>query len=216
MDLNHASWLKRTIDLCASASLLLLTSPVIAVLYVLIATKLGRPVFFVQERPGLHGKSFYFIKFRTMRNANGPDGKPLPDDQRMTPLGTFLRKTSLDELPQFINVLKGELSLVGPRPLLVEYLPWYSPEQAKRHDVMPGITGWAQVNGRNAISWEQRFAYDIEYVNNWSNALDIKILFMTAYKIFKRGETSAAGHVTMPRFDDMMKERQANANRHSA
>ena len=158
------------------------------------------PALFVQERPGLGGRPFRLYKFRTMRNANGPDGQPLPDAQRLTALGRFLRRASLDELPQLWNVLRGELSLVGPRPLLMEYLPRYSPEQARRHLVKPGITGWAQVNGRNAISWEEKFALDVWYVEHWSLGLDLKILLRTITSVITSRGVSATGHATMAEF----------------
>jgi len=159
------------------------------------------PVLFVQERPGLHGKPFRLFKFRTMLEAAGADGQPLPDAERLTALGRFLRRTSLDELPQLWNVLRGELSLVGPRPLLVEYLERYSPEQARRHLVKPGITGWAQVNGRNALSWEEKFALDGWYVDHWSLGLDLRILLRTLVAVFSGSGVQASGHATMPLFE---------------
>lgn len=161
---------------------------------------MGSGVLFRQERPGLGGAPFYLIKFRTMHHATDTDGSLLRDGERLTRLGGFLRSTSLDELPELWNVLKGEMSLVGPRPLLMEYLPLYSAEQARRHEVLPGITGWAQVNGRNAISWEEKFALDVWYVDNRSFGLDLKILLLTALKVLKREGISAAGESTMPRF----------------
>jgi len=192
--------IKRLVDLGVAVGALALFSPLFALLPVLIRRDSSGPALFTQERPGLHGRLFRIYKYRTMSDARDADGKLLPDAERLTPLGRLLRKTSLDELPQLFNVLRGELSLVGPRPLLVKYLPLYSPEQARRHDVMPGITGWAQVNGRNAISWEQRFALDLWYVEHWSLWLDFKILALTVLKVLKRADVSAAGHVTMPEF----------------
>jgi len=162
--------------------------------------RLGSPIIFRQTRPGLRGEPFQMFKFRTMKNSCDSNGKLLPDDVRLTNFGRFLRSTSLDELPELWNVLKGEMSLVGPRPLLMEYLPLYSPEQARRHEVKPGITGWAQVNGRNAISWEDKFQLDVWYVDHQSLLLDLKILFLTIKLVFQRHGISAAGEVTMPRF----------------
>jgi sugar transferase EpsL len=161
---------------------------------------LGRPVFFRQQRPGLHGKPFVMYKFRTMRDLHDADGKPLPDAQRLTRFGRFLRSTSLDELPELINVLKGEMSLVGPRPLLMQYLDRYTAEQMRRHDVKPGITGWAQVNGRNATTWERRFALDVWYVDNWSFTLDLKIIAMTFQKSITREGIAQPGQATMTEF----------------
>lgn len=192
--------IKRAFDIVASAIGLLLLAPVIAVLAWQIRNKLGSPVLFRQTRPGLHGQPFQMVKFRTMRNAIGPDGQPLPDSERMTPFGSFLRSASLDELPELWNVLKGDMSLVGPRPLLMEYLPLYSPEQARRHEVRPGVTGWAQINGRNALSWEEKFRLDVWYVDNQSFWLDLKILALTVKKVFVREGISAAGEVTAAKF----------------
>jgi lipopolysaccharide/colanic/teichoic acid biosynthesis glycosyltransferase len=192
--------LKRIFDIVGSAAALVLLSPVIAVTAYLVARRLGRPVFFRQTRPGLHGKPFQMIKFRTMLDAVDANNNPLPDADRLTPFGQKLRSTSLDELPGLWCVLKGDMSLVGPRPLLMRYLERYSPEQARRHDVKPGLTGWAQVNGRNAITWDQKFAYDLWYVDNHSLWIDIKILFMTVWKVVKRDGISADGDATMPEF----------------
>ena len=192
--------IKRAFDFVASAFGLLLLAPVMAVLAWQISKKLGSPVLFRQTRPGLHGRPFQMIKFRTMRDAIGPDGQPLPDSERMTPFGSFLRSASLDELPELWNVLKGEMSLVGPRPLLMEYLPLYSPEQARRHEVRPGVTGWAQINGRNALRWEEKFRLDVWYVDNQSFWLDLKILALTVKKVFVREGISAAGEVTAAKF----------------
>lgn len=191
---------KRLFDLTASIVLLLLLAPAIALLALQVASKLGRPVMFRQTRPGLHGKPFRMVKFRTMTDKRGLDGKLLPDAERLTPFGLWLRSSSLDELPELWNVLKGEMSLVGPRPLLMEYLPLYNAEQARRHEVRPGITGWAQVNGRNALSWEEKFRLDVWYVDNRSLGLDIKILWLTVRKVLLREGISAAGEATMPKF----------------
>lgn len=198
---GRASELKRLIDIIVAGGLLLLLAPLLIVLALLIRRKMGPPALFRQVRPGLHGRPFEMMKFRTMRNATGPDGQLLPDVDRLTPFGRFLRSTSLDELPELWNVLKGEMSLVGPRPLLMEYLPRYSVEQARRHDVRPGLTGWAQVNGRNALSWEEKFALDLWYVDRQTVWLDIRILWMTAVKVLKRDGISADGEATMPKFE---------------
>ncbi|MEL4340203.1 sugar transferase [Shewanella xiamenensis] len=192
--------MKRLFDLFVSLLALMALWPVILLVGLLIRFKLGSPILFKQPRPGLHGKPFNMLKFRSMLDAADKYGNPLPDEQRLTRFGRVLRSTSLDELPGLINVLKGEMSLVGPRPLLVEYLPLYSPEQARRHEVRPGITGWAQVNGRNAISWEDKFTLDVWYVDNRSVWLDIKILFLTVKKVFVREGISAAGEATMSKF----------------
>ncbi len=192
---------KRLFDILASAVGLLLLSPVIAVVAWQIRRKLGSPVLFRQARPGLDGKPFEMIKFRTMRDAVDAHGNPLPDSERMTPLGNFLRSSSLDELPELWNVLKGDMSLVGPRPLLMEYLPLYSPEQYRRHEVRPGVTGWAQVNGRNALSWEEKFKLDVWYVDNYSFWQDLKIIFLTVRKVFLREGISAEGEATMSKFE---------------
>lgn len=192
---------KRSFDILGSGIGLLLLMPVIFLVGFLVKYKLGSPVLFRQTRPGKDGVLFEMIKFRTMRDEIDLDGHSLPDSERMTNFGSFLRSSSLDELPELWNVLKGDMSLVGPRPLLVEYLPLYSKEQAKRHDVRPGITGWAQVNGRNAISWEEKFKLDVWYVENQSLWLDIKILFLTVKKVFIRDGISAEGEVTMSRFN---------------
>ena len=193
-------------DVLAASAALLLLSPAIICVAVLVHIKLGSPVFFRQVRPGLHGKSFNMIKFRTMLDAVDGNGDVLPDEVRLTSFGKLLRSTSLDELPGLWCVLKGDMSLVGPRPLLVEYLPLYSPEQARRHEVRPGITGWAQVNGRNAISWEEKFKLDVWYVDNQSFLLDIKILFLTVWKVLRRKDISADGEVTMAPFLGRKKE----------
>ncbi|WP_341018687.1 sugar transferase [Brevundimonas diminuta] len=187
-------------DVAMSILALTLLSPVLAITALVVRRRLGSPVLFRQVRPGLDGKPFDMIKFRTMRDAAGPDGQPLPDAERLTPLGRFLRSTSLDEFPGLWNVLKGDMSLVGPRPLLMEYLPLYTPEQARRHDVRPGVTGWAQVNGRNAVSWEQKFELDIWYVDNQTLHLDLKILALTVLKVIRRDGISSEGSVTAEKF----------------
>jgi sugar transferase EpsL len=180
---------------------LVVLSPLLVIVALAIRLRMGSPVLFRQLRPGLRATPFTLVKFRTMRIVTSQDGRPLPDAVRLTRLGRFLRASSLDELPQLWNVLKGELSLVGPRPLLIEYLPRYTPEQARRHEVLPGITGWAQVNGRNAIPWEQKLAYDVWYVDHWSFGLDLKVLAMTAKKVVCREGVSAAGEVTTKSFE---------------
>ncbi len=192
--------IKRIFDLVASALLLVFISPVVLIVGAAVRCVLGAPIFFYQKRPGLDGKPFNMIKFRTMLDSVDNHGLPLPDVQRMTKLGFFLRKTSLDELPELWNVLKGDMSLVGPRPLLMEYLPLYSEEQYRRHEVRPGITGWAQINGRNAISWEDKFKLDVWYVDNRSFWLDIKILFLTVKKVLVRDGITGGGEATMSRF----------------
>lgn len=192
--------LKRLFDIIISASILILLSPIILILFVLVSIKLGSPALFKQERPGYLGKSFYMRKFRSMTDDKDLDGNLLPDEIRLTPFGKKLRNTSLDELPGLWSVLKGDMSLVGPRPLLVEYLPLYSKEQAKRHNVKPGITGWAQVNGRNNISWQEKFELDVWYVNNQSFLLDFKILFLTVKKVITKADINADGEATMSKF----------------
>lgn len=191
---------KRAFDLFLAAVCLLLFAVPLLVLAVLVRRRLGGPVLFRQVRPGRGGRPFEMIKFRTMTGERGPDGALLPDARRLTDFGRFLRATSLDELPEIWNVLKGDMSFVGPRPLLVEYLPLYSAREARRHEVRPGITGWAQVNGRNALSWQEKFELDVWYVDHRSLALDLRILRMTARKVFVREGISAAGEATMPRF----------------
>lgn len=192
--------MKRCFDVCVAAVALVLLAIPLLLLALLVRLKLGKPVLFSQLRPGMRGKPFRMIKFRTMTDARGPDGALLPDAQRLTSFGRFLRSTSLDELPELWNVLKGDMSLVGPRPLLMEYLPLYTPEQARRHEVRPGVTGWAQVNGRNALSWEEKFAHDVWYVDHASVLLDIRILWMTVRKVLVRDGISAPGDATMPVF----------------
>ncbi|QXI39804.1 sugar transferase [Pseudomonas xantholysinigenes] len=192
--------LKRLFDVVAAGLGLLVLSPVIAVVALLIRRRLGSPVLFRQVRPGLDGKPFEMVKFRTMRDALDAQGNPLPDDQRMTPFGAFLRSSSLDELPELWNVVKGDMSLVGPRPLLMEYVPLYDATQVRRHEVRPGVTGWAQINGRNALSWEEKFKLDVWYVDNRSFWLDLKILFLTVKKVLVRDGISGEGEVTMSKF----------------
>lgn len=192
--------MKRLFDFFISLILLIILSPVIGIVAVLIRKKIGSPVLFKQPRPGLHGKVFHVYKFRTMTDERDANGELLPDAVRLTAFGQLLRKLSLDELPQLWNVLKGDMSFVGPRPLLVEYLPLYNERQARRHDVRPGITGWAQVNGRNAISWEKKFEYDVWYVENQSFWLDLKIFFLTVKKVFVSEGISQEGQATMEKF----------------
>jgi sugar transferase EpsL len=191
---------KRFVDLTALLLVLLAFSPLLVVIWTMVRIKHGSPVLFCQQRPGLFGNPFTMYKFRTMTDERDAEGNLLPDVQRLTVFGKFIRSTSFDELPELWNVLKGEMSLVGPRPLLMEYLPLYSAEQNRRHEVRPGITGWAQVNGRNAISWEEKFELDVWYVDNQSFWLDLKILFFTVKKVLVRSEISADGHVTKARF----------------
>jgi len=192
--------MKRLFDLLSSLVGLICASPILIVTAIFVRINLGSPVLFKQQRPGLNAQPFYVYKFRTMADIRDADGVLLPDEMRLTPFGKLLRKLSLDELPQLMNVVKGDLSLVGPRPLLMQYLPLYSPEQARRHDVHPGITGWAQVNGRNAISWEEKFNLDLWYVDNQSFMLDLKIIWMTFVKVFKREGISQNGQATMEVF----------------
>lgn len=198
--------IKRVFDFIIAAFVLLLLSPIMLITALLICIKLGKPVLFKQPRPGLGGKVFNMLKFRSMKDALDSQGNVLPDNERLTSFGKKLRASSLDELPGLISVLKGDMSLVGPRPLLVQYLPLYTPEQAARHNVRPGITGWAQVNGRNAISWEDKFKYDVWYVENQSFCLDIKILFLTVKKVIIKDGISADEHATMPVFKGTNKD----------
>lgn len=197
---DRVKMIKRVFDIIISLCMLIGLSPVIVLLAILIKKKLGSPVLFRQTRPSKDGKPFEMIKFRTMLDAVDKEGLPLPDDKRLTAFGKKLRATSLDELPELWNVLKGDMSLVGPRPLLMEYLPLYNDEQRRRHDVRPGITGWAQVNGRNAISWEDKFKLDVWYVDNQSLWLDVKILFLTVKKVLIKDGISGEGEVTMSKF----------------
>jgi sugar transferase EpsL len=191
---------KRLLDLAVASAVLLLFAPVILLTAVLVRIRLGRPVLFVQERPGLHGRPFRLYKFRTMTDARDADGNLQDDDVRLTPLGRVLRRFSLDEFPQLFNVLRGDLSLVGPRPLLMEYLPLYSPEQARRHDVKPGITGWSQVNGRNAITWPERLRLDVWYVDHQTMWLDLQILLITVAKVVRGADVSQQGRATVEKF----------------
>ena len=191
---------KRLFDLALTIPGLLIISPILPLLAIYIRVRLGTPVLFRQLRPGLHGKPFVLYKFRTMTSAVNNQGEPLPDTQRLTSFGQFLRSFSLDELPELINVLKGEMSLVGPRPLLMQYLERYTQEQARRHEVLPGITGWAQINGRNALTWEDKFRFDTWYVEHWSLQLDIKILALTFWKTIKREGISQPGYATSEEF----------------
>jgi sugar transferase EpsL len=191
---------KRLFDLVCATIGLIIVSPLLIMIALLISLTMGLPILFQQTRPGLHGKPFVLYKLRTMQDRRDSEGNVLPDEERLSPFGRFLRRTSLDELPELFNVLKGDMSLVGPRPLLVEYLDRYTPEQARRHEMKPGITGWAQVNGRNAISWEEKFELDVWYVDNQSLCLDLKILWMTLLMVLRREGISQAGHATMPKF----------------
>lgn len=192
--------MKRVVDVAVAGLLLAILLPVLAGLALLVRLRLGSPVLFVQHRPGLHGRSFCMLKFRTMTNERDSAGQLLPDADRLPAFGRWLRSTSLDELPELINVVKGDMSLVGPRPLLVEYLSLYTAEQARRHEVRPGITGWSQVNGRNAISWNQKFAMDVWYVDHCSMWLDLKILWMTVRNVLSARDITQPGHVTTERF----------------
>ncbi len=191
---------KRLLDIVAASAALVVLSPLLLLAAAVVRFSLGSPVVFRQERPGRAGRPFRLLKLRTMRAAHGPGGELLPDAERLTPVGRFLRSTSIDELPELVNVLRGEMSLVGPRPLLMEYLPLYSPEQARRHEVRPGLTGWAQVNGRNALGWNERFALDVWYVDHRSLALDLRILLLTVRKVFSREGISQPGQATVERF----------------
>ena len=199
--------IKRLFDLIITIPGLILASPILACIAIVLWVKNGRPVVFKQKRPGYHGEVFTLYKFRTMRtDAINPQGNVRTDNERITGIGRFLRSTSLDELPELINILSGEMSLVGPRPLLVAYLERYTPEQRRRHDVLPGMAGWAQINGRNLLTWEQKFSYDLWYVDHWSLWLDIKILALTIWKVLKREGISPMGQVTMEEFQGSSKE----------
>jgi lipopolysaccharide/colanic/teichoic acid biosynthesis glycosyltransferase len=202
--------MKRVFDCFVAATLLIVLSPILVVLWISVLIFMGSPALFVQKRPGLHGRPFRLLKFRTMRAAVNPAGSDLPDSHRLTWFGRFLRTTSLDELPELWNIIRGDMSLVGPRPLLMEYLPLYTEEQTRRHEVRPGLTGWAQINGRNAISWEERFRLDVWYVDHQSFWLDVKILFMTVLKVIRREGISGAGEATMARFAGTEIKRKIN------
>jgi lipopolysaccharide/colanic/teichoic acid biosynthesis glycosyltransferase len=192
--------LKRGLDLGLASVAALVAAPILGAAMVGVAATMGRPVLFRQERPGRDGRPFEFLKLRTMRDAADAEGRSLPDHQRLTRFGRFLRSTSIDELPQLWNVIKGDMSLVGPRPLLMRYIPRYSGDQARRHEVLPGITGWVQINGRNALSWEDKFALDVWYVDHWTPLLDLKILALTVARVVSRRGISSEGHATMPEF----------------
>lgn len=191
---------KRLLDVCLASLAMVVAFPIMVVIALLVRLTMGRPVLFRQPRPGLHGRTFCCVKFRTMRDATGPDGAPLPDEKRLTRLGRWLRRSSLDELPQLLGVLRGDLSLVGPRPLLPEYLSLYSPRQARRHEVRPGLTGWAQVNGRNALSWPEKLEMDVWYVENRSLSLDLRILLLTVKAILASSRRRYDGSVVMEKF----------------
>jgi sugar transferase EpsL len=193
---------KRALDIALALTGLLLTGPILLLTWLAVRVRLGKPVLFRQMRPGLGGQSFALLKFRTMTDGRDAAGRLLPDDQRLTPFGRCLRRSSLDELPGLINVLKGDMSMVGPRPLLVDYLAHYTPEQARRHEVRPGLTGWAAIHGRNATSWAQRLEQDVWYVDHRSFALDCRILLLTVAKVIRQEGIAQDGHATMPRFDE--------------
>ncbi|MBO3388505.1 sugar transferase [Clostridium perfringens] len=201
MNKNIQYFIKRTFDIIAALGGLIVFSPIIIVVAILVRVKLGSPILFTQNRVGKNNKIFKMMKFRTMKDGVDKYGNLLPDSERLTNFGKILRSTSLDELPELINILKGDMSLIGPRPLLVEYLPLYSEEQKRRHGVLPGLTGWAQINGRNAISWGEKFKLDVFYVDNWSIWLDIKIFFLTFFKLFKRDGINQEGMATTVKFD---------------
>ncbi|MDD7766935.1 sugar transferase [Anaerococcus vaginalis] len=198
----YQKYIKRLIDIVLSLVAIIILSPLLLILYVLVKFKLGSPVIFTQKRPGKNENIFKLYKFRSMTDKKDGSGKLLPDDQRLTSFGRKLRSTSLDELPELFNILKGDMSIVGPRPLLVEYLPFYKEEERKRHDVTPGLTGWAQINGRNASSWEEKFEKDIYYVNNLSFFLDLKIILMTFFKVFKKSDILVGKEIPAGRLDD--------------
>ncbi|WEV17468.1 sugar transferase [Clostridium perfringens D] len=194
-------FIKRILDICVALGLLIVLFPVIVIVAVLVKTKLGSPIIFTQERVGKDNKIFKMVKFRTMKECIDKDGNILPDEERLTSFGKKLRSSSLDELPELINILKGDMSLVGPRPLLVDYLPLYSKKQIRRHEVLPGLTGWAQINGRNSIKWKKKFELDVWYVENWNLKLDIKIIFLTIIKVFKMDGINQNAEITMERFN---------------
>lgn len=207
----YAKYIKRILDILLSLSAIIVLSPLLFILYILVRVKLGSPVLFRQERPGRHGEIFTLCKFRTMTDKRNEKGELLPDEERLTGFGKMLRSTSLDELPELFNILKGDMSLIGPRPLLVRYLPWYTEEEQHRHDVRPGLTGLAQVNGRNALGWEGRFAFDLEYVNHCSFLMDLKIIGMTVGKVLKRSGTLSGAEQTVEDFD-VYRRKQAEKN----
>ncbi|SHF51922.1 Sugar transferase involved in LPS biosynthesis (colanic, teichoic acid) [Caldanaerobius fijiensis DSM 17918] len=196
----NSSIIKRILDIIMSSLLLIILSPLLLIIAVIVYLAMGSPILYRQTRPGLKGKPFKIYKFRTMNDKRDKEGNLLPDEERLTKIGRLLRSTSLDELPELFNVLKGDMSLVGPRPLLMEYLNYYTEEQMRRHDVRPGITGWAQINGRNNLSWEEKFKLDVWYVDHWNLLLDFKILFITIKKVITREGISAEGYATMPKF----------------
>lgn len=198
----YEKYIKRPIDCFLATTAIIVLSPILLITAILVRVKLGSPVLFTQDRPGMNGKIFKLYKFRSMSDKKDKDGHLLSDDERLTTFGRKLRATSLDELPELINIVKGDMSIVGPRPLLVEYLPYYTSEEKRRHDVRPGLTGWAQINGRNAIhSWEERFKFDLEYVNHVSFAMDLKIVFLTVYKVFKRADIQVGSEIKAGRLD---------------
>ena len=198
---KYRIFIKRILDICVALGLLIVLFPVIVIVAVLVKTKLGSPIIFTQERVGKNNKIFKMIKFRTMKQCIDKYGNMLSDEERLTSFGKKLRSSSLDELPELINILKGDMSLVGPRPLLVDYLPLYSKEQIRRHEVLPGLTGWAQINGRNSIKWKKKFELDVWYVENWNLKLDIKIIFLTIIKVFKMDGINQNAEITMERFN---------------
>ncbi|ELC8386886.1 sugar transferase [Clostridium perfringens] len=198
---KYRIFIKRILDIFVALGLLIALFPVIVIVAVLVKTKLGSPIIFTQERVGKDNKIFKMIKFRTMKECIDKDGNILPDEERLTSFGKKLRSSSLDELPELINILKGDMSLVGPRPLLVDYLPLYSKKQIRRHEVLPGLTGWAQINGRNSIKWKKKFELDVWYVENWNLKLDIKIIFLTIIKVFKMDGINQNAEITMERFN---------------
>lgn len=203
MNKNIQYFIKRTFDIVAALAGLVVFSPIIIIVAILVRVNLGAPIIFTQNRVGKSNKIFKMMKFRSMKDGVDKHGNLLPDSERLTNFGKILRSTSLDELPELVNVLKGDMSLIGPRPLLVEYIPLYSKEQKRRHNVLPGLTGWAQINGRNAISWGEKFKLDVYYVDNWSLGLDIKIFFLTFYKIFKRDGINQNENITMHKFNGL-------------
>lgn len=207
----YERWIKRFLDALLALLALIILSPIFLIVSILVRTKLGSPVLFKQDRPGKNEKIFKLYKFRSMTDARDEQGNLLPDDVRLTKFGRLLRSTSLDELPELINILKGEMAIVGPRPLLVSYLPYYTDEERHRHDVRPGLTGWAQVNGRNAIhSWEERFRYDLEYVNHVTFLMDVKVLFLTVYKVMKRSDIQVGSEIKAGRLDTARSQHGSN------